>query len=231
VALIEVEQVWKTFGSGAREVHALRGLDLTIQEGEFTAISGPSGSGKSTLLNMIGALDRPTRGHVRLEGTDIGGLDAKARSRLRRHRIGFVFQSYNLISVQTALENATAVLALQGVGSKERRERGRALLKTLGLEGMEDRMPSALSGGQQQRVAVARAIASGPAVVLADEPTANLDSTTSEALIEVMRRLHEEQGMTFVFSTHDPLVMKHARRNVVLVDGQVDEDRHREPAG
>ncbi len=227
MALIEVDEVIKVFGTGVRAVHALRGLSLRVEEGEFTAISGPSGSGKSTLLNLLGALDRPTRGSVRLEGVDIGALDAKARSRLRRDRIGFVFQSYNLISVQTALENATAVLALQGVSTAERNRRGEELLELLGLQGMGKRLPHELSGGQQQRVAVARAIASRPAVVLADEPTANLDSTTSEALVEVMRDLNEQQGTTFVFSTHDPLVMKHARRNLVMEDGRIAGDEGR----
>lgn len=225
MAIVDVRGVWKTFGTGAGEVHALRGLDLTLEAGEFTALSGASGSGKSTLLNLIGALDRPTKGQVLLEGKDIGRLDAAGRSALRRDRVGFVFQSYNLIEVQSALENTTAVLALQGVPAKERKARGMALLEELGLADMAHRRPTALSGGQQQRVAVARAIAAEPAIVLADEPTANLDQETAEQLLQVMRRLNEERGITFLFSTHDPMVMSIARRNVVMVDGRVSEDR------
>lgn len=225
MAIVDVRGVWKTFGAGAGEVHALRGLDLTLEAGEFTALSGASGSGKSTLLNLIGALDRPTKGQVLLEGKDIGRLDAAGRSALRRDRVGFVFQSYNLIEVQSALENTTAVLALQGVPAKERKARGMALLEELGLADMAHRRPTALSGGQQQRVAVARAIAAEPAIVLADEPTANLDQETAEQLLQVMRRLNEERGITFLFSTHDPMVMSIARRNVVMVDGRVSEDR------
>ena len=221
--MIQARGIVKQFGS----LQVLKGINLDIQKGDITSIVGASGAGKTTLLNLLGALDRPTRGSVRLEGVDIGALDAKARSRLRRDRIGFVFQSYNLISVQTALENATAVLALQGVSTAERNRRGEELLELLGLQGMGKRLPHELSGGQQQRVAVARAIASRPAVVLADEPTANLDSTTSEALVEVMRDLNEQQGTTFVFSTHDPLVMKHARRNLVMEDGRIAGDEGR----
>jgi putative ABC transport system ATP-binding protein len=226
--LIEFKDVTKVYRKGALETHALRGLTLSIEKGEFVAIWGPSGSGKTTALNIIGALDEPSSGAVHLEGVDLGGLSRKQLSALRRDRIGFVFQSYNLIPVLTAFENAEAILALQGADKSERRERVMTLLKEVGLEGMEDRRPNQLSGGQQQRVAIARALASRPAVILADEPTANLDSETSERLLEMMAKLNKEHGITFVFSTHDPRVMKYARRLVGVVDGRVNTDEHKE---
>jgi putative ABC transport system ATP-binding protein len=222
--VVELVGVTKVFRQGALEVHALRGVDLTVQRGEFTALWGPSGSGKTTALNLIGALDTPTAGSVRLEGHELGALSRRQRSAMRRDRIGFVFQSYNLIPVLTAYENAESVLALQGAPALERRERVMALLRDVGLEGMEHRRPNELSGGQQQRVAIARAIASNPAVVLADEPTANVDSATAERLLDIMVKLNEDRGVTFVFSTHDPRVMRHARRLVGLVDGKVASD-------
>ena len=222
--IVELRDVTRTYRKGALEVQALRGMSLTVQPGEFVAIWGPSGSGKTTALNLVGALDTPTSGQVLLEGTDLGQLSRRDLSRIRRDRIGFVFQSYNLIPVLTAYENAESVLALQGVAEAERRERVMALLRDVGLEGMEHRRPSELSGGQQQRVAIARAIASNPAVVLADEPTANVDSATSERLLQIMAQLNEERGVTFLFSTHDPRVMKYARRLVGVVDGRVDTD-------
>jgi len=228
--VIELTGVTRDYKQGTLSVRALRGLDLTIEKGEFTAICGPSGSGKSTALNLIGALDSPTSGRVLLEGQDLSGLSKKQRSHLRRDRIGFVFQSYNLMPVLTAYENAESVLALQGVPLAERRATVMALLKDVGLEGMEDRRPDQLSGGQQQRVAIARAIASEPAVVLADEPTANVDSATAEKLLDIMEKLNRERGVTFLFSTHDPRVMKRARRVVNLVDGRVDDD-HRKESG
>jgi len=223
-AIVELVGVTKVYRTGAVETHALRGMDLVVKRGEFVALWGPSGSGKSTALNLVGALDTPSGGTVKLEGRDLGELSSRALARLRRDRIGFVFQSYNLIPVLTAYENAESVMALQGVSQKEREERVMKLLADVGLAGMEHRRPHELSGGQQQRVAVARAIASRPAVVLADEPTANLDSVTSEKLLDMMARLNAEQGITFVFSTHDPRVMKYARRLVGLVDGRVDTD-------
>jgi putative ABC transport system ATP-binding protein len=226
--VIELSGVTKIYKQGAIEVHALRGLDLTVQKGEFTAISGPSGSGKSTALNLIGALDGPSGGTVKLEGNDLGILSRRARSKLRRDRIGFVFQAYNLMPVLTAYENAEAVLALQGAPAAERRERVMKILKEVGLDGMEHRRPDELSGGQQQRVAIARAIASEPAVVLADEPTANVDSETAEKLLDIMERLNKERGVTFLFSTHDPRVMNRARRVVHLVDGRVESDERKE---
>ena len=222
--IVALEGVTKVYRTGDIETHALRGLDLTVQQGEFTAIWGPSGSGKSTALNLIGALDTPTSGAVKLEGKDLAHMSQGALSGLRRDRIGFVFQAYNLIPVLTAFENAESVMALQGRPAAEREDTVMRLLKEVGLEGMEHRRPHELSGGQQQRVAVARAIASNPAVVLADEPTANLDSETSEKLLDMMATLNREHGVTFIFSTHDPRVLKYARRLVGLVDGKVDSD-------
>jgi len=197
---------------------------LTIAEGEFTAISGPSGSGKTTLLNLFGALDTPTSGEIRLDGQVLGALGAAALSDLRLHKLGFVFQAYNLIPVLTARENVEFVMELQGVAAAERRDRAEALLAEVELPGLGDKRPLEMSGGQQQRVAVARAIASRPRIVLADEPTANLDSGTAERLLALMERLNSESGITFLFSTHDPLVMGKARRNVRLHDGRVATD-------
>ncbi len=225
--IVELRDVHKTYRQGSVEVHALRGLDLRIDAGEFVAISGPSGSGKSTALNLIGGLDEPSRGHVLVEGHDLAAIGRRRLAALRRDRIGFVFQAYNLVPVLTAAENAEMVLALQGVGAAERRERIVRLLAEVGLAGLEDRRPDELSGGQQQRVAIARAIAAEPAVVLADEPTANVDSETAAMLLDLMGRLNAERGVTFVFSTHDPRVMERARRLVHLVDGAVESDVRR----
>jgi putative ABC transport system ATP-binding protein len=225
--LLELSDVRKVYRQGALEVEALRGLSLELRAGEFTAICGPSGSGKSTLLNIIGALDTPTSGRVVLEGRDLSTLSRKQLSHLRRDRIGFVFQAYNLMPVLSALENAEMVLSLQGMAPEERRTRVLAMLKAVGLEGLENRKPDELSGGQQQRVAIARAIVSDPAVVLADEPTANVDSETAEMLLELMERLNREHGITFLFSTHDPKVMDRARRLVRIVDGRVESDEVR----
>ena len=225
--IVTLTGVTKTYRQGTLDVRALRGLDLSIQKGEFTAISGPSGSGKTTALNLIGALDKPTSGDVFLEDQNLAKLGRRTLSHLRRDRIGFVFQAYNLIPVLTAFENAETILALQGVGAREREQTVMDLLKEVGLEGMEHRRPDQLSGGQQQRVAIARAIASKPAVVLADEPTANVDSETAENLLDIMEKLNRERGTTFIFSTHDPRVMAHARRVVRLVDGQVEADETR----
>ena len=222
--LIQLADVTKTYRKGALETVALRGLDLSIHAGEFTAIWGPSGSGKTTALNLIGALDTPTTGRVLVEGHDLGAMSRAELSRLRRDRIGFVFQAYNLIPVLSAFENAESVLALQGVAAAERKQRVATLLEEVGLKGMEDRRPYEMSGGQQQRVAIARAIAANPAVVLADEPTANVDSETAEKILAIMARLNRERGVTFVFSTHDPRVMKYARRLVGMVDGKVASD-------
>ena len=224
MAIVSVRDLTRQYQQGTHTVHALRGVDLDIEEGEFTALMGPSGSGKTTLLNLIGALDEPTGGSVVVEGKELGKLSKAARSDLRLERLGFVFQAYNLIPVLSAYENAEFVLMLRGVGAKERRQRVMDTLKAVGLEGMENRRPNELSGGQQQRVAVARAIAGKPALVLADEPTANLDSKTGHELIDLMRQLNQEYGATFLFATHDPNVMAAASRVVKLVDGKVEED-------
>ncbi len=226
-AIVQLREVTKVYRQGAVDVHALRGLTFDVAKGEFTAICGPSGSGKTTALNLIGALDRPTSGSVLLEGNDLSQLNRRELSSLRRDRIGFVFQAYNLIPVLTAYENAETVMWVQRVDVAERRRRVMELLAAVGLEGLEDRRPAELSGGQQQRVAIARAIAAGPAIVLADEPTANVDSETADRLIGIMERLNEEQGVTFLFSTHDPRVMERAHRLVRLVDGNVDSDERR----
>ena len=226
-AIVKLENVKKVYRQGTVDVHALRGLDLEVHPGEFTAICGPSGSGKTTALNLIGALDKPTSGTVLLEGRDLRQLSRAELSRMRRDRIGFVFQAYNLIPVLTAFENAEMVLALQGVDALKRKQIIGDLLKEVGLEGLEYRRPDQLSGGQQQRVAIARAIAANPAVVLADEPTANVDSETAEKLLGIMEELNREHGTTFIFSTHDPRVMERARRIVRLVDGHVESDETR----
>jgi putative ABC transport system ATP-binding protein len=225
--VVEMRSVTKDYRQGSIDVHALRGLDLVIHRGEFTAIVGPSGSGKTTALNLIGALDAPSSGTVILEGHDLTQLGRRALARLRRDRIGFVFQAYNLMPVLTAYENAEAVLALQGVPVSKRREIVMSLLAEVGLDGMERRRPDQLSGGQQQRVAIARAIAADPAVVLADEPTANVDSETADKLLDIMEQLNHEKQATFIFSTHDSKVMARARRVIRLVDGQVDSDEMR----
>ncbi len=225
--VVELEDVAKIYQQGDQRVEALRGLTLTVRGGEFTAISGPSGSGKTTALNLIGALDTPTSGTVRLEGTDLGMLTRQELSHLRRDRIGFVFQAYNLLPILSAYENAEIVMVVQGVAEAERRDRVMKLLARVGLEGLEHRRPSELSGGQQQRVAIARAIAAGPAVVLADEPTANIDSGNADALLDMMETLNREQQVTFLFSTHDPRVMARARRLVRLVDGRIENDEVR----
>lgn len=222
--VVDVHGVTKDYQQGEITVHALRGLDLQVKRGEFLAICGPSGSGKSTLLNLIGALDAPTSGKVVVDGHNLNEMSRKERSHLRRDRIGFVFQAYNLMPILTAYENAESVLALQGVPEADRKKRVTDLLHEVGLKGLEDRRPDQLSGGQQQRVAIARAIASEPAVVLADEPTANVDSETANNLLAIMEKLNAERGVTFIFSTHDPRVMKRARRIVNIVDGAVESD-------
>ena len=224
---VEVESVSKIYPQGETEVRALNSLSLAVQPGEFTAICGPSGSGKTTLLNLMGALDKPTSGEVRVDGQRLAELGRRDLSRLRRDRIGFVFQAYNLIPVLTAYENAEMVLRLQGTEERDRRDRVMAVLDDVGLSGLEDRRPDQLSGGQQQRVAIARAIASAPAVVLADEPTANVDSDTADRLLEIMEKLNRERGETFLFSTHDPRVLERARRVVRIVDGRIDDDQTR----
>jgi putative ABC transport system ATP-binding protein len=224
MAIVTVENLTKEYKQGDHVVHALAGIDVEIEPGEFTALMGPSGSGKTTLLNLIGGLDAPTSGKVIVDGKDLAKMGGSGRSKIRLNHLGFVFQAYNLIPVLSAYENAEFVLLLQGVPAPERREKVMQVLKDVGLGGMEKRRPHELSGGQQQRVAVARAIVSSPALVLADEPTANLDSATGNELLDTMKELNEVRGVTFLFATHDPKVMDRATRVVQLVDGKVDED-------
>jgi putative ABC transport system ATP-binding protein len=219
-----MEGVTKNYGQGDVTVHALRGVDLSIMKGDLAAVAGPSGSGKTTLLNVISGLDTPSGGSVWVDGKEVTKMSRSKLSKLRMLRIGFVFQAYNLIPVLTAYENAEYVLMLQGVSTKERREKVMGLLKQVGLEGMEKRFPRELSGGQQQRVAIARAIAAQPALVLADEPTANVDSKTAASLLDLMVRLNEEQQATFLFSTHDQNVMKRSKRLILLKDGMIDQN-------
>ncbi len=227
MALVEIEGLTRHYQQGEFTVRALDGVDLTLEEGSFAALMGPSGSGKTTLLNTIGGLDAPTSGVVRVAGRDLASMTSAERSDMRRTRLGFVFQAYNLIPVLTARENTEFVMQLQGVPAAERRERAEQALVDVGLGGLGDRRPGELSGGQQQRVAVARALAASPALILADEPTANLDSHTGHDLIDLMRRLNEERGTTFLFATHDPKVEEAARRVVRMVDGRIREDEIR----
>ena len=222
MSIVEVKNIQRNYQQGEHIVRALRGVDLAIQKGEFTALMGPSGSGKTTLLNIIGGLDKPNEGEVRIDGQDLSALSAGELSDLRLHKLGFVFQAYNLIPVLTAYENTEFVLLLQGKSANQ--EKVLKTLASVGLEGMEHRRPSELSGGQQQRVAGARAIVGDPVLVLADEPTANLDSKTGNALIDLMKELNEKHGVTFVFSTHDPKVKEAAKRIVELEDGNIIND-------
>ncbi len=210
-------------------VHALRGVDLDVRRGEFVSLSGPSGSGKSTLLNIIGGLDRPTDGDVTVDGVQLNGLSASALADLRLHKLGFVFQAYNLIPVLSARENVEFIMQLQGVRATERHRRAMEMLDALGIGELADRRPGELSGGQQQRVAIARAIVTGPVLLLADEPSANLDSVTTEELLELLRRLNEQRGLTIVTATHDPQVMRYSRRQVKLRDGAIVGDSVPEP--
>ena len=226
-AAARTEGVWKIFQQEAEAVQAVRDVSLTVGRGEFTALAGPSGSGKTTLLNLIGGLTRPTRGRVWVAGREVSSLSNQELARLRLEEVGFVFQAYNLLPVLTALENAEFPMLLQGVDVEERQARVRELFARTGMDGLEDRRPGKLSGGQQQRVAVIRAVVSRPALVLADEPTANLDSATSESLLDVMGELNRDLGVTFVFATHDSRVMERCRRLVRMVDGAVREDEHR----
>ena len=222
--LIELTDVSKVYPLGNQKVIALSELTLAINKGEFAVLAGPSGSGKTTVLNLIGGIDQPTSGSIMIEGRDVGNRSTRALADFRLSHIGFIFQSYNLIPVLTAAENAEFTLMLQGVAKPERHARIRELFAELGIAGLENRKPRDLSGGQQQRVAVARAIASHPAVVLADEPTANLDSQTAEELLDLMHRLNTQYRTTFIFSSHDPLVISRARRIIRLRDGQLEDD-------
>ena len=225
MALIETHDLGKTYNSSAVPVEAVKHVNLQIQKGEFTAIVGPSGSGKTTLLNMIGGLDEPTYGTIIVDGTNIEKLKSGAMVEYRLHHIGFVFQAYNLIPVFSARENVEFIMLLQGVPKAEREKRAKELLNAVGLGDRIDTRPSQLSGGQQQRVAVARALASHPSFVLADEPTANLDSESTGSLLDLMSKLNKDYNMTFVFSTHDARVIERARRIVTLEDGQIKSDK------
>jgi putative ABC transport system ATP-binding protein len=225
--VVRTEGVWKIFRQEAEEVRAVRDVTLTVAMGEFTALSGPSGSGKTTLLNLIGGLTRPTRGRIVLAGQDVSQMSNQKVAQFRLDHVGFVFQAYNLLPVLTALENAEFPMLLQGVPTAERARRVGELFERTGLAGLEDRRPGKLSGGQQQRVAVVRAVVSKPALVLADEPTANLDTAASEALLDMMLELNQELGVTFVFATHDERVMERSRRVVRMVDGAIDSDETR----
>lgn len=225
-ALIRARDLKKTYYQGDLEVPALRGVDLDVQEGEFTALAGPSGSGKTTLLNIVGALDNPTGGSIEVAGMDVSELGKGDAADFRLDTVGFIFQAYNLVPVLTAYENAEFTLLLRGVPIEDRRERVEPLLERVGLGDMMDRKPHELSGGQQQRVAVVRALATRPRLVLADEPTANLDSETSGSLLDLMLELNAELETTFVFSTHDQTVIDRARRVVRLLDGRVHAVNH-----
>ncbi len=222
--IVELRNLHKHYQQGELEVKAVDGVSLTIEKGDFAALCGPSGSGKTSILNLIGGLDSVTSGQVILEGTDFAECDNAELAEIRKNRIGFVFQSYNLVPVMTAYENAAFVLDLQGVDSKIIREKVMKTLADVGLQGLENRRPDQMSGGQQQRVAIARAIVTKPAIVLADEPTANVDSKTAISLLSLMQTLNEEQGITFLFSTHDQHVMDRAKRIIHILDGQVESE-------
>ena len=222
--VVKCEQVTRTYQQESVPVHALRGVDFEVRVGEFVSLSGPSGSGKSTLLNVIGGLDRPDSGKVFVDDVSLTELSESKLTELRLMKIGFVFQAYNLIPVLSAQENVEFILQLQSVSAKERRERAEAALESLGLADMRHRQPGELSGGQQQRVAIARAIVTKPVLLLADEPTANLDSATTEELLELLRNLNEQEQMTIVTATHDPIVMGYTKRQVQLRDGDIERE-------
>ena len=228
MSIVTCENLIKTYRQGEVTVNALRGVSLAIDKGGFVALAGPSGSGKTTVLNLIGSLDRADSGSISVDGKDYAGMSSSALAELRLHKIGFVFQAYNLIPVLSALENVEYVMLLQGVAPKERAARARAVLEDVGLGDKYDRRPAELSGGQQQRVAVARAIVSNPSIVLADEPTANLDSKTGQGLLELMLAMNAGKGVTFIFSTHDQMVMEYARRLIHIRDGRVAGDERKE---
>jgi len=224
---VRTTNLWKIYPQEPDPVEAVRGISIEIETGDFVAMAGPSGSGKTTMLNMIGGLTRPSRGQVWIGDREITEMSDKDLAQLRLERIGFVFQSYNLLPVLTALENAEFTLLLSGIPKDERRKKVLELFNKIGLSGLEHRKPGKLSGGQQQRVAVARAVVANPALILADEPTANLDSKASTELLDVMERLNQDHGTTFLFSTHDPRVMERSRRLITLVDGQIESDERR----
>lgn len=224
MSIIEIKNLHKVYQETKIPVHALNGININIEKGEFAAVIGPSGSGKTTLLNMIGGLDQASEGEVWIDGTEITEMKSKSLVDFRLNNIGFVFQAYNLIPVLTAKENVAFILELQGVDKTSREKRAVELLEQVGLGDKLNERPSNLSGGQQQRVAVARALASNPSFVLADEPTANLDSKSTKDLLDIMAKMNEEMGITFLFSTHDQRVMDKAKRLIVIEDGKVIQD-------
>jgi len=227
MTIVECIDVNKSYRQGQIEVAALKNLSLTIEKGEFAAVAGPSGSGKTTLLNLVGGLDLADSGSIVVDGKAFDQMSQSQLAKLRLFNVGFVFQAYNLIPVLSAAENVEFVMLLQGIPAAERREQAKAILDEVGLDGKYDRRPSQLSGGQQQRVAVARAIVSNPSIVLADEPTANLDSKTGTGLLDMMKKMNTEKNVTFIFSTHDSMVMDYARRLILLHDGRLEEDRRK----
>ncbi len=228
MALLELNKVKKIYQQGKIEVPALRGIDLAVEQGEFTTIFGPSGSGKTTLLNMIGCLDIPSEGEVKLNGDEVSKLSQTELAMVRRYNIGFVFQAYNLIPVLTAYENVEFAIRLINHSKKAQiKDKVLKMLEEVGLKGLENRRPNELSGGEKQRVAVARALVKEPKIVLADEPTANLDSETGAEVIKIMVKMNQELGTTFIFSTHDPLIMKYAKRLLNLKDGMISGDERR----
>jgi putative ABC transport system ATP-binding protein len=224
VSIVECVKVNKSYRQGKLTVEALKDVDLSVDKGAFAALAGPSGSGKTTLLNLIGGLDLPDSGEIVVDGNHYARMNASQLADLRLHSIGFVFQSFNLIPVLSAIENVEYVMLLQGINAKQRHEKAMAILREVGLEDQTRRRPAELSGGQQQRVAVARAIASEPAIILADEPTANLDSKTGKGLLDLMKRMNEQKAVTFIFSTHDQMVMDYAQRIVSIRDGCIEND-------
>jgi len=225
MSIVECIDVSKTYHQGRIEIHALKDVNLSIAKGEFVAVAGPSGSGKTTLLNLVGGLDLVDAGSIVVDGNAFDQMSQSQLANLRLHKVGFVFQAYNLIPVLSAAENVEFVMLLQGLPANERRARAEAILDEVGLEGKYDRRPAELSGGQQQRVAVARAIVSNPSIVLADEPTANLDSKSGDGLLKMMKQMNQEKNVTFIFSTHDKMVMEYARRLVMIRDGRVEDDQ------
>ncbi|MEQ1654963.1 MAG: ABC transporter ATP-binding protein [Nitrospira sp.] len=229
VSLIRCEDLWKVYRLGDVEVQALRGLNLTIEQGEFVAIMGSSGSGKSTLMNMLGCLDQPTKGHYWLNGVDVAALRADELAEIRNRQIGFVFQSFNLIPRTSALENAQLPLFYRGLPLREQRALAAAALERVGLKGREQHYPTQLSGGQQQRVAIARALVTTPSLLLADEPTGNLDTESSREIMAILDRLNKEEGITVILVTHEPDIAAYAAREIVIKDGQVLTDRHTKP--
>ena len=225
--MIQVENLVRNYRAGETVVRALKGVSLQIDDGEFISIAGPSGSGKTTLLNLIGCIDALDGGEIRIEGQPVSTMDKRAKTEFRRNNLGFIFQTYNLIPVLSAYENVSFVLSILNVPEAQIKKRTMELLRDVGLEGMEDRRPDRLSGGQQQRIAIARALVKNPKIVLADEPTANLDSKTGEDILKLMKEMNRKYGTTFIFSTHDKMVMDYANRLVLLHDGEIVSDERR----